>query len=154
MDYKVYVHRRLDNDEIFYVGHGYHARAWAFTRGRSQAWQQIYNQSGCRVEIIARYSNKSDAAIHEMLYIAACKEQNIPIVNYRSGGFDRNQGVPKSDLSKEKIRQARLNTNGNAKKVKTPLGMFKSMAQAAQAHSMSLDQIYYRVKNKPGFELC
>jgi hypothetical protein len=106
------------------------------------------------VEIIASYDCEQSAALHEQIYIGACRDQGINLVNKKSGGFDRNQGVPKTSDCRARISRARLVTNGNAKKVKTPLGIFPSMAQAAVAHVMSLDQMYYRVRVKPGFELC
>ena len=149
---KVYIHRRKDTNEIFYVGHGAHARPWSYLRGRSQAWQAIYNQAGVVVEVIARYPDKASAAAHEQLYIAACREQGIPIVNQRSGGFDRNQGIPSSALKKARVSAARLRTNGNRCAVRTPLGVFVSISQAAHAHNMSLDQLTYRLQHKPGFE--
>lgn len=153
MKHRVYIHRKNDTGEIYYVGRGRGNRPRQFTRGRSRAWQQIYQQSGCLVEIIAEYDDESLAAVHEQIYIAACREEGIPIVNYKNGGFDRNVGIPKTPETKAKVRLARLKTNGNRCAVKTPLGTFVSMAQAAAAHNMSLDQIYYRVRHKPGFDL-
>jgi hypothetical protein len=151
---KVYLHRRTDNNEIYYIGHGANARPWSFLRGRSKDWQSMYNQFGCKVEIIARYDNKELACAHEILLIAACREMSIPIVNHKSGGMDKNEGLAHSDASKQKISQARLTSNGNACKIRTPLGTFNSMNQAAKAHNMSIDQIYYRVRHKPYFELA
>jgi hypothetical protein len=153
MDYKVYIHRRLDNDEIFYVGHGQPSRPYATLRGRSQAWQDIYKKYGRRVEVIGCYTDKTMAAIHEIMYISGCRELGIPIVNVKSGGFDRNEGVPMSAATREKISAARLKTNGNRKKIKTPLGIFNSMAAAARAHNLSIDQIYYRKNTDPDFQL-
>ena len=102
MDYKVYTHHRLDNDEMFYIGHGYHARPWATTRGHSKDWQTIVNQSGRRVEIVARYNDKELASAHEILYIAYCREFNIPIINKRSGGSnDSNESIKHTEESKK-----------------------------------------------------
>lgn len=150
---KVYAHRRKDTNEIFYIGHGASSRPWQFTRGRSQAWQAIFQQAGCTVEIVNRYDEKELAAAHEVLLIAACREAQIPIVNKKSGGYDRNEGIPLSSAHRAKISAARYINNGSAKQVKTPLGTFKSMAAAARAHNLSIDQLYYRVQNKPHFEL-
>lgn len=92
--YNVYAHHRLDTDEIFCVGHGHHARPWATARGRSKDWIKIYNQSGRRVEIFARYKEKDLAAAHEVLLIAACRELGIPLVNKRNGGYDKTDSIP------------------------------------------------------------
>ena len=113
MDYKVYTHYRLDNNEIFYVGHGHHARPWANERGRSKDWKSISLSSGRRVEIVARYDCKELAAAHEVLYIAACRELNLPIINKRSGGFDKTESLKHSEESKKlmsekaQLREAR-----------------------------------------------
>lgn len=105
MDYKVYVHRRLDNNEIFYVGHGYHARPWANQRGRSKDWLKLASQYGRLVEIVARYTDKELAASHEILYIAACREMGIPIINKRSGGSDdRRESISHSEESRQLMR--------------------------------------------------
>jgi hypothetical protein len=154
LEYKVYVHRRLDTDAVFYVGHGRHARPWAIKRGRSAAWTAVYNSVGRRVEIVARYADKDSAAQHEKDLIASYRLQGAALVNIKEGGHDRNIGCAKSLASRVKISRARLQTNGSAKSIETPLGQFPSMAQAAQAHGMSLDQIYYRVRKHPDYNLC
>ena len=151
--FKVYLHRRNDNNEIYYVGHGAHARPWSFLRGRSKAWQAVYNQFGCQVEIVAKYDNKELACQHEILLIAICREQGIPIVNRKSGGMDKTESIAHSDETKRKLSCVRLLTNGNRKQIRTPLGIFDSMSQAASAHNMTVDQIYYRVRFKPNFDL-
>lgn len=151
--YKVYIHRRLDTNDIFYVGYGKNNRPNQHSRGRSQGWQTtVAAAGGFTIDIVGTYPNKHDACIHEQMYIGMCRDQGIPIVNVKDGGLDRNIGCAKSAASRKKISAARLTTNGNAKQVKTPLGIFPSMAQAATAHNMSVDQLYYRVRIKPGFD--
>ena len=92
--YNVYAHHRLDTDEIFCIGHGYHARAWSTARGRSKDWNQVYRVAGRTVEIFARYKEKDLAAAHEVLLIAACRELGYPLVNKRSGGYDKTESIP------------------------------------------------------------
>jgi len=150
--YKVYVHRRSDNDEIFYVGYGKNSRPYQKSRGRNTDWHVINDTVGSYAEVIARYDDVILAQQHEMLYIAGCHNTNIKIVNKKIGGNDKLQGTPKTTAVKQKISAARLLNNGNAVKVTTPLGNFLSMAQAAKAHNMSIEQMYYRIrKHKPGF---
>lgn len=107
--YHVYTHYRLDTNEMFCVGHGHHARPWSTARGRSKDWTKIYSQAGRRVEIVARYKEKDLAAAHEVLYIAACRELGIPIVNKRSGGYDKTDSIKHTDetrlLMSTKARQ-------------------------------------------------
>lgn len=153
MRFSVYQHKKNDTGEIFYVGHGNIKRPWAFLRGRSKAWQTIYNQCGCKVEIIGRFETKQEAADLEIKLIAEYKAQGIPLVNVKPGGFDRNIGCPKDAEAKLKISQARLKTNGARKKTKTPLGVFESKVQAAKAHNVHVDTIGYRIRHMQGYEL-
>jgi hypothetical protein len=108
-DYKVYQHRRKDNNEIFYVGHGYHARPWQYTRGRSKDWKRVFDNYGCTVEILKKFDNKQDACEYEIEVIADCKAKGINLVNKRSGGNDQTQSIKHSDESKalmsEKAKQ-------------------------------------------------
>lgn len=150
--YKVYQHRRPDNNEIFYVGYGKGSRPWQYISGRGKDWKAIYNQFGCITEVIAKYDEEELAQAHEVISIAMCREQGLPIVNKRNGGKDKTQGIPHSLEAKHKISQARFINNGNAKQVKTPAGLYKSAREAARNLNMSIDQMYYRIANKPGYE--
>ena len=151
MNFKVYQHRRKDTNEIFYVGHGCNGRPWEIKRGRSKAWQQIYDNAGRTVEILARFKTKEQAAEFEIKVIADYRAQQIPLVNVKDGGFDRNIGCSHTDESRKKISIARLNNNAARKKTKTPLGVFVSMVDAARAHNVHVDTIGYRIKHWPDY---
>lgn len=151
--FKVYQHRRKDTNEIFYVGHGGRSRPWQFTRGRSQGWQSVYNQFGCVVETLAKFDNKQDAADFEIKMIAQYRKQGIPLVNKKDGGFDRNQGLPLSKETRQKISAARLKTNHQRKAIKTPLGIFVSKVEASKAHGVHWDTIGYRIKHWDDYKL-
>jgi hypothetical protein len=150
--FKVYQHRRKDNNEIFYVGHGSGSRPWQFTRGRSKGWQEIFLQAGCKVETVAKFDTKEEAAEYEIKLIAEYKAQGFPLVNKRSGGFDKTESIPHSEEAKQKISRARLQTNASRKLTKTPLGIFKSMVEASKAHNLTIYQMKYRIETKPGYE--
>jgi hypothetical protein len=145
MNFKVYHHRRKDTNEIFYVGHGNNSRPWEIKRGRNKAWQEIYSIAGRTVEILARFETKEQAADFEIKVIADYRAQQIPLVNVKDGGFDRNVGCSHSDEARKKMSIARLNNNAARKKTKTPLGIFVSMVAAAQAHNVHVDTIRYRI---------
>ena len=151
--FKVYQHRRKDTNEIFYVGHGSGSRPWQFTTGRSQGWKSIYNQCGCVVETVAKFETKQEAADFEIDLIAQYRKQGIPLVNKKDGGFDKTQGLPHSNVAKQKISLARLQTNASRKQTKTPLGIFVSKVEAAKEHRVHVDTIGYRIKHHKGYEL-
>lgn len=50
----VYCHRKINTNQVFYVGIGIKKRPYDFIR-RSILWKRIYNKYGCKVEIL--YSN-------------------------------------------------------------------------------------------------
>jgi len=56
----VYVHRRADDNTIFYVGKGCNDRAW-HKRGRSDWWQNVVNKHGYTVEIVIDFMDEDVA---------------------------------------------------------------------------------------------
>lgn len=51
-DFYVYLHRRLSNGEVFYVGKGYGSRSHSL-KSRSRYWHSIVKKHGYTVEIVA-----------------------------------------------------------------------------------------------------
>lgn len=151
---KVYQHRRRDTNEIFYVGRGVNRRPWEIISGRTAEWKEIYKSVGRTVEILKTFDNVQEAADFETELIAQYRSQGIPLVNKKDGGFDRNQGFPHSDETKQKISKRLLINNASRKAVKTPLGIFVSKVEAAKVHNVHWDTIGYRIKHHEGYELC
>lgn len=56
----VYVHRRADDNTIFYVGKGSGDRAW-HKRGRSNWWRNVVNKHGHIVEIVIDFMDEDVA---------------------------------------------------------------------------------------------
>lgn len=60
--YCVYIHRRADNDVVFYVGHGTLERSKSGSLNKTQRWQTIENEAGGhRVEILYGELSKEEA---------------------------------------------------------------------------------------------
>jgi hypothetical protein len=108
MKHKVYLHRRTDTGEIYYVGRGRGNRPRQFTRGRNLAWHKIYSRVGCEVEVIAEYEDEGMAAAHEQICIAMCRELHISIVNRKSGGFDKSESLSHTHETRKKQSVAAL----------------------------------------------
>ncbi len=81
----VYVHRRLDDGSIFYVGKGTGKRAWYF-KGRSEWWHRVNDKHGTTVEICQNFLSEDSAYLLEMWIIAKLKHLGNVIVNMTYGG--------------------------------------------------------------------
>lgn len=59
----VYVHRRKDTQEIFYVGQGTETRAYS-KYSRNKQWHSIVNTSKYNVEFLHKSLSKQEATQH------------------------------------------------------------------------------------------
>lgn len=66
----VYRHRRLDTNEIFYIGVGVRKSRAYDKKKRSQFWKNIVKKYGYKVEIIVELESYEDALKLEIAYIA------------------------------------------------------------------------------------
>lgn len=81
--FSVYLHRRLDNNNIFYIGSGSKARVDKKT-DRSQKWFEIVNTVGFKSEVLIKDLSKKDAREIESLLIEMFKDTliNIKVPHY------------------------------------------------------------------------
>lgn len=84
--YYVYLHRRNDTNEIFYVGKGSASR-YKDNRKRSKAWKDIVKLVGYTSEILYKNLSEEEAFVEEIKLIERLKRANINIVNKLSGGL-------------------------------------------------------------------
>lgn len=84
----VYLHRRADSGEVFYVGKGTTKRGRperAYERcGRSKWWQHVTDKHGVSVEIAAHFQTEDEAHVYERQLIAQYGRKNL--VNLTDGG--------------------------------------------------------------------
>lgn len=115
----VYLHRRNDTGEVFYVGKGSSRKRLktricyerAQTVHKNPAWARIVAKAGFSVEVIAHFANDADAQAHEKLLIAAYGRRDLgqgPLVNFTDGG-DGHAGILVSD---ELRRKRSINSSG------------------------------------------
>lgn len=90
----VYIHRRKDTGEIFYVGKGCGERAWSFD-GRNREWVKVACENGRSVEIIAEGMLEPTALLLEGMLMALHKDTIVNIKN----------GVAFNPFKKKKVRQ-------------------------------------------------
>ena len=106
----VYIHRRNDTGEIFYVGIGIDNRPYKKS-GRTNWWKNIVNEHGYSVEILYERNTWDEAAVIEMMLIEKYGririEPNGILVNRTKGGGGT-LGRPCSQETKKKIGMANL----------------------------------------------
>jgi len=84
----VYRHRRLDTNEIFYVGIGRERRPYS-KKDRNEHWKNIVSKYGYTVEIIAEDLSKEDACELEVFLISLYGRRDLNkgnLVNLTDGG--------------------------------------------------------------------
>lgn len=81
----VYVHRRLDTGEVFYVGKGSGRRAWSSYK-RNNWWINVVNKAGFSVEIISDCLNENEAFTLEKELVLSFKNLGVTLTNLTDGG--------------------------------------------------------------------
>ena len=81
----VYVHRRLDTGEIFYVGKGCRDRASSST-GRNPYWKSVVDKAGFESEILVKDLSESSAYSFEREMISLLRKLNVKLTNLSDGG--------------------------------------------------------------------
>lgn len=100
----VYRHRRLDTNEIFYIGIGKNKGRAFEKRNRNQYWVNIINKTNYSVEIIQKVDNWEDACELEMFLISEYGRKDLglgPLVNMTDGG-EGSLGFKHSEETKKK----------------------------------------------------
>lgn len=104
MKFYVYVHRRADSGEIFYVGKGVGARARVCSQ-RGHSWREIYERYGRVVEYLAYFYEEIDALNFEREVIRTLRRSGIGLVNVTSGG-QGTSGYVHTERAKKKMAAA------------------------------------------------
>ncbi len=83
--YYVYFHRRLDNDEVFYVGKGSGNRAYVQSK-RNKYWKSIVNKYGYRIEFYATNLDEATSFMLEVEKISYFRSIRQAYCNLTDGG--------------------------------------------------------------------
>lgn len=111
-NYYVYIHRRKDNKEVFYVGISRQEKYFRVNTktGRNPIWNNIVNKYGFIGEVLYSNLSKEDACLIEKALIKSYGRINIKsgvLANLTAGG-DGSVDCPKSIETKSKMSKARL----------------------------------------------
>lgn len=161
----VYRHRKLSNNEVFYIGIGSIKRPYD-KRGRSKWWNRVVREYGYYTEIIFENLSWDDACDLENLLISEYGRKDLgkgTLVNLTDGGeggfgvicsietrekisksrkgmVSNMKGKTTSDEVKNKISMARKGSKGNSNKLvlDTSTGIFyDSIREAALIFSIN-----------------
>ena len=130
-NFYVYLHRRKDNNEVFYVGKGKGQRGFIIS-GRNQYWRRTAKKYGWYCEILKDNLFEDEALKLEIETIALYGRDNL--CNFTDGGdgtrgmihleetkekiSKSNKGKPKSEEHRKKLAKLRLGKpSGNKGKI-------------------------------------
>lgn len=85
MEYYVYVHKRLTNDSVFYVGRGKGKRKNS-KQNRNLHWQRIVKKHGFCVEVIEENLTFEESNIREIFWIQKFRDDGLILANITLGG--------------------------------------------------------------------
>ena len=111
-NYYVYIHRRKDNNEVFYVGISRQEKYFRVNTktGRNPIWNNIVNKYGFIGEVLYSNLSKEDACLIEKALIKSYGRINTDkgvLANLTAGG-DGSVDCPKSFETKNKMSKARI----------------------------------------------
>lgn len=85
--YYIYIHRRLSDNKVFYVGKGCGRRAFRGDKtARTERWLRVANKYGWKVELVFENLTEDEAYELEVDTIKEFKYFNEPLVNFKKGG--------------------------------------------------------------------
>jgi hypothetical protein len=115
----VYIHRKLDNNEVFYVGISKNKRRAfeTFTKSskrRNAVWKRITDKHGVKVEISHENICWEEACSIEKYLIDFWRSQGLFLANLTDGG----EGVQGLKLNAEQIKTRSLHLNSECIRIK------------------------------------
>jgi hypothetical protein len=103
----VYQHRRKDTNEIFYIGWGKEKQRAYVKSGRNKHWHNIVNKCGYEVDVLINGCTEEIAKIVEVGMIAEYGRADLglgSLTNQTNGG----EGNPKLSPEKQKIKGEKI----------------------------------------------
>ncbi len=163
----VYRHRRLDTNEVFYVGIGLKEYRAYNKHNRKKHWHNIVDKCGYIVEIVAKDLDYEDAKELEMLLIETYGRRlnnTGPLVNITEGGegtkgmFFKHTPETIAKMSQSRIghnvsKETRLKISANHGRSRIVINVatgeeFKSCAEAARKIGMNQDTLSEKLRGR------
>lgn len=103
-EFYIYVHRKADTGEVFYVGKGKGGRAFAKI-GRNNFWHNVVKAHGFTAEIVEYFESESRAFRYERALIAHLRASGVRLCNATDGG-EGPSGAKRSVETRQKMSKA------------------------------------------------
>ena len=135
---KIYLHKRLDTGEVFYVGMGGGDRPWELSRNKF--WHNVVNKAGYEVVVIEDCLTWEQADEIEIMLIAHYGRRDRgkgPLVNLTDGGGGT-KGLKCSPETRAKLSAAQKGNTKHAGHIHSPEARTK-MSEAAKGKPKSLE---------------
>lgn len=117
-----YLHRRVDTNEVFYIGKGSGKRAWRHG-SRSRGWHRVVKAArGHTVKVLAQWCTEEEAFEHERLLISCFRDLGAPLCNLTCGG----DGYTHTPEARAKISEAKKGRPLTAAHVAALTGLVRS----------------------------
>jgi NUMOD3 motif len=106
MNFYTYMHTRVSDGQVFYIGKGSARDKRAHSlKGRSAFWKRTVAKHGYSVDICMRFQNEQDALVHEKFLISCFREMKAPLANITDGG-EGTSGLVHSEETRKKLSVA------------------------------------------------
>ena len=132
----VYVHRRADTGDVFYVGIGTTGRATSRS-GRTAHWRNIVAKHGLRIEYVARGVTRAEAIEAEVFlikWLGRKADGSGPLVNITDGGEGcpgRDRGKKLSDEHRAKLAAAKIGSKQSSETVERRVSKVRGQKRTA-----------------------
>ena len=131
--YYVYVHRRLDNNQIFYVGKGKNLRKNSY-KNRNKHWHNIVNAHGFVSEILIDNIDNEFAMFIEQEVIQKYRTLGYSLANYTNGG-EGVSGYKHTQESRQKMSKSAKNRRSTTEGLKFSDTTKQKMSEAHKGKS-------------------
>ena len=146
----VYLHKRLTDGSVFYVGKGSNQRAWDFSEsGRNPYWHNTYNKYGIIVQILYDNLSEQEALDLEVDTIYILKQFNQKLTNLTDGGegvsgafYSDQQRLVLSERQRGKVPWNSGMTFSKQKEYKLPLLIREQLSKSRKGKFTGLDNSF------------
>lgn len=154
-NFYVYIHKRLDNGLVFYVGKGKNNRAFS-DKGRNKYWKNTVSKHGFVVEIVFENLTEDEAFQIEKDTILEFEYFNHPLTNMTRGGegssgFKWSQDQLKNHVkfklkgvkhSEERIEKNRISQTGKKQSLETKIKRAKKLKEVGTVNDRNTYLFY------------
>ena len=124
-----YIHRKSDNNKIFYVGKGTVSKKRAFEHtNRNKHWLNVVKKHGLNVEIVAFWCKEQEALDHEIFLIDCFRTLGHPLVNLTNGGDGISGYTHSNEFKKWQSERVKKEYENPEQKEKRRLSQIKRFA--------------------------